>query len=142
MSDTENILQAFGKFFGDFIKGMIIKLTAAAIAAFALAIALQVLGIGGDKVFSGLKAAAGLKDVFKAGFKSFAGVGMASGGTVPPGYPNDTFPARLTSGEEVIPARGISRQPIEVVVSGKFVMEGREAVLLVERGQEFKDAVT
>ena len=29
--------------------------------------------------------------------------GMAIGGTVPPGFPNDTFPALLTSGETVIP---------------------------------------
>lgn len=29
--------------------------------------------------------------------------GMAKGGIVPPGYPNDTFLARLSSGEEVIP---------------------------------------
>lgn len=31
------------------------------------------------------------------------GVGMAEGGIVPGGFPNDTFPARLTSGEAVIP---------------------------------------
>lgn len=29
-------------------------------------------------------------------------LGFAEGGTVPSGFPNDTFPARLTSGEEVI----------------------------------------
>jgi len=32
-----------------------------------------------------------------------SGLGLATGGLVPPGYPNDTFPARLTSGELVIP---------------------------------------
>ena len=30
---------------------------------------------------------------------------MAQGGIVPPGYPNDTYPALLTSGEVVIPPR-------------------------------------
>lgn len=30
--------------------------------------------------------------------------GFAKGGTVPPGYPNDTFLARLSSGERIIPA--------------------------------------
>ena len=30
---------------------------------------------------------------------------MAEGGIVPPGYPKDTYPALLTSGEEVLPAR-------------------------------------
>ena len=33
----------------------------------------------------------------------FLGTGLATGGLVPPGYNNDTFPARLTSGELVIP---------------------------------------
>ena len=28
---------------------------------------------------------------------------MKEGGVVPAGYPNDTYPARLTSGETVIP---------------------------------------
>lgn len=32
-----------------------------------------------------------------------SGLGFATGGLVPPGYNNDTFPARLTSGELVIP---------------------------------------
>lgn len=30
--------------------------------------------------------------------------GFAQGGTVPPGYPNDTYLAKLTSGEQIIPA--------------------------------------
>ena len=108
LAESENILKSFGNFFMDFIKGMIIRLAAAAAAAFALAIALQVLGIGGTKVFSGLKAAASLKDVFKAGFKSFSG--MAGGGTVPPGYPNDSYPALLTSGERVTPPGKLDHQ--------------------------------
>ena len=29
--------------------------------------------------------------------------GMAKGGIIPSGYPNDTFPARLSSGEAVVP---------------------------------------
>ena len=28
---------------------------------------------------------------------------MATGGIIPTGYPNDTFPAKLSSGEAVIP---------------------------------------
>lgn len=35
---------------------------------------------------------------------SNGGTGLASGGVIPPGYPNDTYPAMLTSGETVIPA--------------------------------------
>lgn len=36
-----------------------------------------------------------------SGFKNITG--MAEGGVVPPGYPNDTYPAFLTSGETVTP---------------------------------------
>lgn len=43
---------------------------------------------------------------------------MAEGGIVPPGYPNDTFPALLTSGERVIPA-GLSSNMSE----GRVVFE-------------------
>jgi len=40
------------------------------------------------------------KDIFKTGFGEF--MVMAKGGTVPGGYPNDTFPAMLTTGETVL----------------------------------------
>lgn len=54
------------------------------------------------------------------------GPGLAEGGIVPPGYPNDTYPARLTSGETVIPAKrlpefgGAGNEPIimDVVITG------------------------
>lgn len=35
---------------------------------------------------------------------SNGGTELATGGVIPPGYPNDTYPAMLTSGETVIPA--------------------------------------
>ncbi len=35
--------------------------------------------------------------------KVFSGIGFAEGGIVPKGFPNDTFPARLTSGELILP---------------------------------------
>ena len=38
LSSTENIFQAFGKFFGDFIKGMLIKIAAMTVAALALVV--------------------------------------------------------------------------------------------------------
>jgi len=41
-------------------------------------------------------------ELTKGGFKSF--MGFANGGVVPPGYPGDTYPALLTSGETVVPA--------------------------------------
>ena len=35
---------------------------------------------------------------------------MAKGGVIPPGYPNDTYPALLTSGETVIPPKKLQTQ--------------------------------
>ena len=47
----------------------------------------------------------------------------AKGGTVPPGYPNDTYPALLTSGERVIPKGldissmgSVEFEPVELVI--------------------------
>lgn len=37
------------------------------------------------------------------------GLGFAEGGTVPPGFPNDSFPANLTSGELVVPKSDVDR---------------------------------
>jgi len=56
---------------------------------------------------------------------------MAAGGIVPPGYPNDTYPALLTSGETVLPARKAK----EDGMGGKVVfrIEGRELVGVLEK---------
>ena len=106
LDSTSNILEAFGKFFADFIKGMIIKLVAATVAAFTLALVLSALGIGGGKVFKALGEGASFGKTFGAGFKAFTG--MANGGVVPPGFPNDTYPAMLTSGEAVVPPKALA----------------------------------
>ena len=99
LANSKNILQGFWTFFKDFIKGLIIKLVAAATAAATLFALLSLTGI---KV-GGLSSASKFKDVFGAisGIKGMAG--MANGGVVPAGYPNDTYPAMLTSGEIVTP---------------------------------------
>lgn len=80
---------------GDVIKQLIISLTSAAIRAAVLAAIMNMVGKGTGggfgKIFTGLLGGGGF------------GAGMATGGIVPPGYPNDTFPARLTSNEAVIP---------------------------------------
>jgi len=58
-------------------------------------------------IFPGSTATAG---GFKAIFGSvFSGIPLATGGIIPPGYPNDTFPARLSSGEAVIPLDKLNR---------------------------------
>ena len=46
---------------------------------------------------------------------------MAMGGVVPPGFPNDTYPALLSSGEKVVPAPG----PIEQEAPGNKEMVAR-----------------
>ena len=93
---------AFGAFVDGFKKAIVELLKRLAIAlAQAIAVAI-VLSI----IFPGSTAGGGSTFGAKLGslFKQFSGIpGLASGGIVPPGYPNDTFPARLTSGEAVIP---------------------------------------
>lgn len=93
---------AFGAFVDGFKKAIVELLKRLAIAlAQAIAVAI-VLSI----IFPSSTAGGGSTFGAKLGslFKQFSGIpGLASGGIVPPGYPNDTFPARLTSGEAVIP---------------------------------------
>ena len=64
---------------------------------------------------------------------------MAGGGMVPPGYPNDSFPAFLSSGEHVLPnnirtgIKNIEQRPqkIEVIIDGKI--SGKDLVLALRR---------
>ncbi len=124
LGDSENIFKAFWKFFTDFIKGLIIKLVAATIAALALAVVLSLIGLGAGAGKLGMAIAkmGKFKEIFATGFGKFAGTGMAKGGTVPGGFPNDTFPALLTSGERVIPANigaGMDND-IKITIETKF----------------------
>lgn len=80
---------------GNAITHMLKKLVAsiAAMAAVAGIISVLLPGSGGFlKVFQGLLGA------------KFGIPGHAQGGIVPPGFPNDTYLARLSSGERIIPA--------------------------------------
>jgi len=102
LTSTGNVLENFGKFFIDFIKQMIAKLIAATIAALALAVALSLITGGGGNIAGAFKNIKSFGGFFKEGFKQFSGFGMAGGGVVPMGYPNDTYPAMLTSHERVL----------------------------------------
>lgn len=59
---------------------------------------------------------------------------MAQGGIVPAGYPNDSYPARLTSGEVVVPPgklsslQGAGNQKQIIRIEGKLVAEGPDLV--------------
>ncbi len=59
---------------------------------------------------------------------------FAAGGIIPPGYPNDTFPAMLSSGERVIPA-GKTDQTIHLKVD-PIRIEGKDIMILLRRGEE------
>jgi len=57
---------------------------------------------------------------------------MAGGGIIPPGYPNDTYPAMLTSGEEIIPAGKLNRQPVVVNLIGEWELKGENMHYIVK----------
>ena len=74
----------------------------------------------------------------------YTAVRMASGGIVPHGYPNDSFPALLSSGEMVLPKNistsvsDISQKPqkIQIVVDGKIA--GKDLALILRRQLEME----
>jgi tape measure domain-containing protein len=85
-------------------------------------------------------AGAGFGSLFK-GFLSGGGlpIGLAEGGVIPPGFPNDTFPARLTSGEAVIPLdrleNMINKGGNTVNVQGTIRAQGSELLTVIETAQ-------
>lgn len=60
---------------------------------------------------------------------------MANGGIVPAGYPNDSYPAMLTSGEAVVPPHKLpdfERQPVEVKVTVEGKTKGKDLYYIVK----------
>jgi len=60
---------------------------------------------------------------------------MAAGGVVPPGYPNDSYPAMLTSGETVIPPKKLPKFEdrdvrVHVLMEGK--VKGRDLYYIMK----------
>jgi hypothetical protein len=102
--NTENALSNFFKFFTDWITNMIARIASMIAAVTILAALLSLTGLGGvlgmGSNFGGV-----LKALTGGGLGKMIGgfVGMANGGVVPSGYPNDTYPALLSSGETVTP---------------------------------------
>lgn len=64
---------------------------------------------------------------------------FAKGGIVPEGFPNDTFPARLTSGEAIIPLSNLDKydfgksQAVELKGDLRFVIEGDKLVAILKK---------
>ena len=56
---------------------------------------------------------------------------MATGGVVPPGYPNDTYPALLSSGETVTPPRKLKDSSSDITVHGS--LKGEDLMISNER---------
>lgn len=147
LSSTENVFEAFAKFFGDFIKGMIFKLIAATIAALALVAVISLIpGLGTlSKGFGAINNALQGGNFGKALLGGLSvlqgGVGLASGGIVPPGFPNDTFKANLSSNEAVIP---LDRMPQMLgfrknkSTKNYFVLDGHVAKVLVDDAEKMK----
>jgi len=63
---------------------------------------------------------------------------MASGGVVPPGFPNDTYPALLTSGETVVPnpspLPNVTGGAVEVF--GEFRVRGSDLVTVLSNANQ------
>jgi TP901 family phage tail tape measure protein len=77
-------------------------------------------------IAAGIAAAAGAVQI-----AAIQAAPMAKGGIIPPGFPNDSFPALLTSGEKVIPAHSKEQDQMngEVV----FRIEGDELVGILKK---------
>lgn len=62
--------------------------------------------------------------------------GMADGGIVPPGYPNDTYPAMLTSGETVTPPKKLpSMSNSEDGYIAETRISGSDLLILIKRAE-------
>jgi hypothetical protein len=73
-------------------------------------------------------------DMFGKILKGGLGIGMAEGGTIPAGYPNDSFgPVMLSSGETVLTARQSQwlKDGVKVNVTGRIL--GRDIALTGRR---------
>jgi len=66
---------------------------------------------------------------------------MAEGGIVPSGYPGDTYPALLTSGERVIPPGKLDTQSTNIVVED-ILIEGENLRIILARATKHHNAVT
>jgi len=131
-TSTDDILTAFGKSFGTFIKQLIARMVAATAAALALAVVMSMIpGLGAA---SGISKGATFGQIFGGLLTKGLGIGMANGGTVPAGFPNDSFgPVMLSSGETVLTAeqsRNLSRG-IDITVHGDI--SGRTIALAGRR---------
>jgi hypothetical protein len=61
---------------------------------------------------------------------------LKSGGVVPPGYPNDSYPAMLTSGEMITPPGKLPKQELSaatIELKGEFKVRGNDLVYILDK---------
>ena len=133
-SDSFNILALIGKTMGSFLQQMGAAIIAYGVAmdsfkkAFENPAAAIVAGIALVAIGTAIKnfAAEGVESIKEP-------ASMAGGGVVPGGYPNDSYPAMLTSGEAVIPPGELDEAklgPQEVIVHS--IIKGEDIYLTNE----------
>lgn len=66
---------------------------------------------------------------------------LAEGGIVPPGFPNDTFPAFLSSDEAVIPLDKLGDIGSATRLTGTFLIRGEDLELSLERTKQEKERI-
>ena len=68
--------------------------------------------------------------------------GLAKGGVIPPGYPNDSYPALLTSGERVVPPGKLTDRPITVMLEGSLKSNMHELWVSLEQYEKMHKSTT
>jgi len=68
--------------------------------------------------------------------------GLAKGGIIPPGYPNDSYPALLSSGEKVIPLGKLSERPVIVTFKGDLKSNMHELWVSLQQYEEMHNSTT
>jgi hypothetical protein len=121
---------------GDIVAGLLQSIIQVVAGYLAQSVAASFAGgasVGGPAApFTGAAAAATAMSLFS----SLVPALMAEGGIVPGGYPNDSYPALLTSGERVVPPDKLDSMGGARELRGKFRIEGSDLVYIIDREQQ------
>ena len=131
LTSGEDFWKVLGKMLVDLVK----KLVAAVAAAFALSVIMSAFTGGASSALNFLSMGGkGFGDLFKGLFGKMSGIpGMATGGIVPPGFPNDSYPAMLSSREMVIPSpQALPMMGGNMTVTGRLVADGSQLLAVID----------
>lgn len=121
-----------GKSMGDILKGILRNILSEILAVLARLIAMKII----MAIINPAGAAAsgiGLGNLLPSIALPGGGAFAAKGGIVPSGYPNDTFPAMLSSGEAIIPLDRLQSQPSILEGEVTFEIEGDRLVGILKK---------